>query len=108
MTTLRNLPSVEELLQTKSAAELIAAYGRPLTLKALRAALEDIRADHKSESSTGRPNEGILSAAETQCDRRSPLLPVINAPVILHTNLGCARWERRSYPGLDMVSLLPR
>ena len=36
MTTLRNLPSVDRLLQTRTAAELIARYGRPLTLDALR------------------------------------------------------------------------
>ena len=44
MTTLRDLPSVEELLQTKTAAELIAQYGRPLTLTAIRETLDKIRA----------------------------------------------------------------
>jgi len=36
MTILRNLPSVERLLQTRIAAEMIASFGRTLTLDALR------------------------------------------------------------------------
>jgi hypothetical protein len=48
MTTLRNLPSVEQLLQTEIAAHLIARFGRPLTLDAIRFVLDDTRARFKS------------------------------------------------------------
>jgi len=40
MTILRDLPSVEELLQSQTTAELIAMYGRPLTLNAIRETLD--------------------------------------------------------------------
>src|SRR5512143_1322135 len=99
MTTLRNLPSVERLLQTRTAAELIARYGRPLTLDALRGELADIRARFKSSSAAQKRDlmipgiEEILASAESRLvDWSSPtLIPVINATgVILHTNLGRA------------------
>jgi hypothetical protein len=40
---LQELPSVEQLLQTRLAAELIASFGRPLTLQAIRSTLEVVR-----------------------------------------------------------------
>ena len=46
---LHGLPSVEQLLQTQLAAELIASYGRPLTLQAIRNVLENVRAGVSSE-----------------------------------------------------------
>ncbi len=49
MTTLRDLPSVEQILQTQIAAELIARNGRPLTLTAIRSTLDEIRARFKTD-----------------------------------------------------------
>lgn len=94
MTPLRDLPSVEQLLQTRTAAELIAAYGRPLTLDALRAELTDIRARLKSDPESAAPEiDSFLASAESRLSAwmTPTLLPVINATgVILHTNLGRA------------------
>ncbi len=90
MTTLRNLPSVDFLLQQSAA--LIAEYGRPLTVQAMRAALEAVRGDVLTGG--GVPsNETILSLAGSRLAAwtKPTLEPVINATgVILHTNLGRA------------------
>lgn len=94
MTPLRDLPSVEQLLQTRTAAELIAAYGRPLTLDALRAELNDIRSRLKADPESAAPEiDSFLASAESRLSAwmTPTLLPVINATgVILHTNLGRA------------------
>src|SRR5512138_3269665 len=54
MTSLRDLPSVEQLL--KAAVHLIDAYGRPLTLDALRLGLDEIRAHFKAQPEAGLPS----------------------------------------------------
>ena len=90
--SLRNLPSVDELLRSDEAVELIERYGRRLTTDALRHELEEARGRVRK----GRPapsESGLVDAARaTLQDWASPhLRPVINATgVILHTNLGRA------------------
>ena len=92
MTSLRDLPSVEQLLQ--QADNLIVEYGRPLTLDALRSTLDESRARFKIKPEVGLPSiDDILAQAESHLVAwtASTLLPVINATgVILHTNLGRA------------------
>ena len=92
MTSLRDLPSVEQLLQNSN--KLIHEYGRPLTLEALRLTLEEARARFKDTPEVGLPStETILSQAASHLAAwtTSHLVPVINATgVILHTNLGRA------------------
>ncbi len=100
MISLRDLPSVEQLLQ--GATHLIESYGRPLTLEALRLTLDETRARFKlapSRVEGTRPEAGlpsidaILARAESHLAAwtKPTLLPVINATgVILHTNLGRA------------------
>ena len=92
MTSLRDLPSVEQLL--KNADHLIQEFGRPLTLDALRATLDEARARFATKPELGLPSsETILSQAESHLIAWTArtLLPVINATgVILHTNLGRA------------------
>jgi L-seryl-tRNA(Ser) seleniumtransferase len=108
MTNLRNLPSVEQLLQTQQAAELVAAYGRPLTLQAIRAALDLVRARVSRRREATLPDrEGLLSLAAESLAlwTRPTLLPVINATgVILHTNLGRAPLSPASIAAMDAVS----
>ena len=60
---LRGLPSVEQLLQTQQAAELIASYGRPLTLQAIRNVLDLIRARATAGETTQPGREGLLDQA---------------------------------------------
>jgi L-seryl-tRNA(Ser) seleniumtransferase len=92
MSQLRNLPSVEQLLQ--NATHLIARYGRPLTLDALRSTLDSTRARFKTDPETALPSiDLILTESESHLTSwtKPTLLPVINATgVILHTNLGRA------------------
>ena len=90
--SLRDLPSVDRLLTADEADELIATYGRPLTVQAFRANLESARKAIQLGQST--PQEAEL-ISETRATLQSWLLPslrpVINATgVIIHTNLGRA------------------
>ena len=92
MTSLRDLPSIEQLLQLSN--RLINEYGRPLTLDALRSTLDEARTRFKAKPEAGLPStDVILSQAESHLTAwtASTLHPVINATgVILHTNLGRA------------------
>ena len=94
MPELRGLPSIEQLLQTKLAAELVAIYGRPLTLEAIRASVEVVRQQVLDGSQKTLPDRiGLVEHARTTLRQWTTptLLPVINATgVILHTNLGRA------------------
>ena len=92
MTSLRDLPSVEQLLQLSE--ESIATYGRPLTLQALRASLDDARERFKLHPQLDLPSIAeILYRAGSRLHvwTQPTLVPVINATgMILHTNLGRA------------------
>jgi len=108
MTKLRNLPSVEQLLQTQTAAELIARFGRPLTLAAIRGTLDEARARFKLNLEPALPStELILAQAESTLSAwtKPTLQPVINATgVILHTNLGRAPLSAAAIHAMDVVS----
>ncbi len=90
MTTLRSLPSVDILL--KQSAALVAEYGRPLTVQALRVTLDAIRGDVQAGKEVPSNEELLARAASRLAGWTKPTLePVINATgVILHTNLGRA------------------
>jgi L-seryl-tRNA(Ser) seleniumtransferase len=110
MTQLQTLPSVERLLQTPRAADLIAAYGRPLTLDALRSTLDSARARLRlADPQAAAPDdESILAGAESRLSAwtKPTLQPVINATgVILHTNLGRAPLSTAAVRAMTEVSL---
>ncbi|MFH2039476.1 MAG: L-seryl-tRNA(Sec) selenium transferase [Chloroflexota bacterium] len=108
MADLRSLPSVEELLQTKLAKQLIAKYGRPLTLSAIREVLGGIRTNFASQL------DGIISERTVILEKvknllenntQPTLLPVINATgVILHTNLGRAPLSMAALQAMEKVA----
>ena len=105
--SLRDLPSVDELLQTDQVKSYIASYGRPLTLSALRAVLDQARNQFSSEQSIP-PTPELLQQAGRQLIRWSApsLFPVINATgVVLHTNLGRAPLSRSAIQAMQDVSL---
>ena len=87
----RALPSVDKLLHTHEAAELIARFGRPLTLEAIRQELQRLR-DHLAAAGETIPSPvRILQHVRSilQDWTEPSLRPVINATgVVLHTNLG--------------------
>lgn len=102
--TLRNIPSVESLLQ--AAEEPIRAYGRPLVTQALRESLEEIRADVRAGGAVPS-NQQILSLALSRLAgwTRPSLEPVINATgVIIHTNLGRAPLSNAAIAAMTAVS----
>jgi L-seryl-tRNA(Ser) seleniumtransferase len=92
MSDLRSLPSVDQLLQSPEVAELVALYGRPLTLQALRETLEGVRQRY-ADTGAVPGQEALIDKARSRLETWvSPtLIPVINASgVVLHTNLGRA------------------
>lgn len=107
MTDLRALPSVDYLINTSEAQAWIAAYGRPLTLEAIRAALDEARALYAQEGKVQSHSE-LLSRTQTLLEEwvRPSLQAVINATgVILHTNLGRAPLSRAAYQAMQEVAL---
>lgn len=108
MTNLRDMPSVDSLLQTQECADLIAAYGRPLTLEALRVLLDEVRVRFKQTPEFVLPTPGeILSQAESRLISwtQPTLTPVINASgVILHTNLGRAPLSKSTIAAMGRVA----
>jgi len=103
---LRDLPSVDKLLQTGRAAALIAEFGRPLTLEAVRATLDAVRSAYTEGSPLPNADALLDRAARTLEGWTAPtLLPVINASgVIVHTNLGRAPLSRAAMRAADAVA----
>jgi L-seryl-tRNA(Ser) seleniumtransferase len=88
---LRALPSVDSLLN--AAGELVAAYGREVTVDALRTALSAARDRLRAGDDAPTTSDALLtSAADALRGRFRPTLrSVINATgIIIHTNLGRA------------------
>jgi L-seryl-tRNA(Ser) seleniumtransferase len=89
----RQLPSIDKLLNLPSATDLIADYGRSLTVDALRNTLDTQRtAVLQGAASIPTNDELVQTAREWLTDWfTASLRPVINATgVIVHTNLGRA------------------
>ena len=106
MSDRRSIPGVDALLQTRLAAELIADYGRPLTLEAIRTVLAEIRAKIQADATVPERSH-ILEQARRLLDNwlAPTLLPVINATgVILHTNLGRAPLSREALKAINSLS----
>lgn len=108
MIDLRKLPAVEQMLQTQAAAEMIAAFGRPLTLQAIRSALDEVRAGASAGALSTLPaREQLLDRVRLLLDEWTTptLLPVINASgVILHTNLGRAPLSAATLQAMEAVA----
>jgi L-seryl-tRNA(Ser) seleniumtransferase len=106
-TSLHNLPSVEQLLQTPAMLALAKRYGRPLTVNAIRSTLDSIRKDIKDGNNSLPTENEILSKTTLALNEwTSPtLLQVINASgVILHTNLGRAPLSQAAMEAIKVVS----
>jgi L-seryl-tRNA(Ser) seleniumtransferase len=90
--SLRDLPSVDRLMQLESVEGLVAAFGRPLTVEAVRESLEAAREAVRSGGAAPRPTELVSDTRARLEGWLSPTLrPLINATgVIVHTNLGRA------------------
>lgn len=94
---LRRLPSVDDVLKTKAAAEAVDRFGRPPVVNAVRAALDAVRSAVRANGASGpavRVDADDVAAsalAHLDEDARSSVRPVFNLTgTVLHTNLGRA------------------
>lgn len=90
MPSLRDLPSIDELL--RAGVALVNEYGREAAVRALRQAVNEARQAVRAGAPVPSAAELVASAATLLALTARPTLrPVINATgVILHTNLGRA------------------
>lgn len=106
MPDLRNLPSVDKILQMPEIQLLDENYGRRLVTNAIRGQLDKLRhsdLDALSLISVALILEGVQNQLKEWTD--PTLLPVINATgVILHTNLGRAPLSRAALQAINDIS----
>ena len=107
MNNLRSIPSVEKLLQTPEAADLLLEFGRALTLDAIHHELDALRADANGDQSIPTDITILERTREIMETWTAPTLePVINATgVILHTNLGRAPLSEAALENMKKVGL---
>ena len=111
MSSLRDLPSVDLIIQTPQVQEWIGSYGRPLTIEAIRSVLSQVRSRFVKDES--RPailpgHQALLDDIQQtlQLWTAPTLEPVINASgVILHTNLGRAPLSQAALQAIQSVAL---
>ncbi|MEZ4671850.1 MAG: L-seryl-tRNA(Sec) selenium transferase [Anaerolineae bacterium] len=90
---LRNLPSVDVLINNPDGQSLVVNYGREAALDALRQTLDNTRERLRAGETLAVDADAILQVASDRLRQRfiPTLRPVINATgIILHTNLGRA------------------
>ncbi len=92
MSELRNLPSVDKLLNTQEGREFIDQYGHELTTDAFRTALDGVRSTFRDRKYLPEVGEILEFVGNILNDwASSTIKTVINATgVIIHTNLGRA------------------
>lgn len=97
-TQLRQLPSVDKLLQSERLAALAQIHGHALVVEAIRAELDQARRQIMAgELIQSADKLAEATAARLSVELRPSLQPVINATgVIIHTNLGRALLSRRA------------
>ena len=107
-TLLRELPSIDLLLQDAAAVALVHKYGRSLTVEAARSAIGNVRSAILAKSLDAVPTTaGILKETQTWIDEflEPTLKPVINGTgVIVHTNLGRAPLSQAALQAITAVS----
>jgi L-seryl-tRNA(Ser) seleniumtransferase len=104
--SLRDLPSIDHLLQSQLAADMVVAYGRELTLRALRESQDAARLEALEGSAIPEAEQLLEQAQDRLRSWLAPTLnPVINATgVILHTNLGRAPLSHAAQQALQSIS----
>ncbi len=107
MSSLSDLPSVDQLLQHPVVTSWSKEYGRSLTVEALRWSMDNAREDYHRSKEVPSQAELLEHAHILLQNWVSPSLrPVINATgVILHTNLGRAPLSASAIQALSDVSL---
>jgi L-seryl-tRNA(Ser) seleniumtransferase len=105
---LRELPSVDRLLNTSMAVDMMLAYGRSLTVESLRNSLETARSAILNGQASYAPMNAVLvdDARVWLENYLAPTLqPVINGTgVIVHTNLGRAPLSQAARQAIDAAA----
>ncbi|MEL6405597.1 MAG: L-seryl-tRNA(Sec) selenium transferase [Chloroflexota bacterium] len=104
---LRQLPSVDALLDSQPATDLMRLYGRENTVNALRHVLDDTRQQLLSGTDISITDDAFLKIATQQLENRflPTLRPVINATgVIIHTNLGRAVLSKSAQDAVQQMA----
>ncbi len=106
MSSLRDLPSVDQLLQQPDVIAWIDEFGRHLTVSALRDALEQARDEFNQRQRIPTDQEILDQSNRLLREWLEPsLMPVINASgVILHTNLGRAPLAQSAIQAIRDIS----
>lgn len=107
MKTLRDLPSVDQLLQIPEAGEWVGSFGRALTVDAMRDVLDEVRSGYSQEMDIPE-REVLLKRIQNRLQdwTADTLYEVINASgVILHTNLGRAPLSRSAMQAAQNVAM---
>lgn len=105
---LRQLPSVDRLMLTAAATDMVDAFSRDLVVEALRETLDSVRAAIIARQREAPMNAIILQEArEWLQDLVAPSLrPVINGTgVIVHTNLGRAPLSEEAIEAVERVAI---
>jgi L-seryl-tRNA(Ser) seleniumtransferase len=103
---LRQLPSVDRLLQTSQVDTLIAEHGHDATVEAIRVVLENARQSILA-GSDAPSSEALVEGVQTHFRVRhlGQLQPLINATgVIIHTNLGRAPLSQATLEAMAAVA----
>ncbi|GAB5490449.1 MAG: L-seryl-tRNA(Sec) selenium transferase [Phototrophicaceae bacterium] len=90
---LQHLPSIDKLLQSDTANDLISLYGRNTVVTQFREDIDIARQHLLNGEDIAIDDDSLLISAETQLEQKfmPTLRPVLNATgVVIHTNLGRA------------------
>ena len=106
MVSLRDIPSVDQILKHPRTEQLLGSYGHAWTVSAIRQLQDDLR--QALPNLTEMPSdEELIDSLETILENQSQptLRPVINATgVLLHTNLGRAPLSRAALEAVESVA----
>jgi L-seryl-tRNA(Ser) seleniumtransferase len=103
---LRQLPSVDLLLQTPQVQTLVGQHGHDATVEAIRVVLQDTRQSILA-GADAPSSETLVQAVQAhfQAQHLGRLQPVINATgVIIHTNLGRAPLSQATLEAMTAVA----
>ena len=104
--SLRDLPSVDRLMQSEAVEGLVAAFGRSLTVEAVRESLEAARAAVRG-GQVAPPAIELVSQTRARLETwlAPTLRQLINATgVIIHTNLGRAPLSQAARRAMEDVA----
>lgn len=106
MVSLRDIPSVDQILHNPHTEQLLGFYGHAWTVSAIRELQEDLR-QNLSNFAEMPSDEELISSLESILEHQSQpsLRTVINATgVLLHTNLGRAPLSHAALVAVESVA----